>query len=83
MIKSKLQRNLRLLDFCIEKERENPIWYCYKLRDGRDFLDFDEKKQLYENVQKIYKENVNKSFYQYCFDWAASVFIQNVVKWEI
>ena len=80
LIKSKLQRNLRLLDFCIEKERENPIWYCYKLRDGRDFLDFDEKKQLYENVQKIYKENVNKSFYQYCFDWAASVFIQNVVK---
>lgn len=79
-IGNKLIRNLSLLDRNIEKEPENPLWYCYKLRDGRDFLSTEQKNECYRTVQDLCKMKLPDSFYQFCFDWASVLILESVLQ---
>lgn len=79
-MEAKLNRNFGLLDINILKEPDNPLWLCYKLRDGREFLNNEEKNKIFQTIERICKPHLDDSFYIFCFDWASILFILDLIK---
>lgn len=79
IIYRKIERNLKLLEKSISSEPLNPIWYCYKLRDGRDVLDDAEKYLIYKKIRELCIKRLKENFYQYCLDWAITMILPEAV----
>ncbi len=79
-IDNKIKRNMYLLNKNILHEPNNPLWYCYKLRDGEDILSIDEKVKLYNKVCLLCNSPIKENYYLYCCRWASIIMIQDFVE---
>lgn len=78
-IKNKLIRNMKYLDANIKQEPDNPLWYCYKLRDGRDFLTLEEKMACYQRMEQIPESGMEKGYYLFCYNWASILIVKSLL----
>lgn len=79
LIKNKLIRNMKYLDDNIKQEPDNPLWYCYKLRDGRDFLTHEEKMDCYQKMEEIPESGMEKEYYLFCYNWASILIVKSLL----
>ena len=78
-IKNKLIRNMKYLNYNIKREPDNPLWYCYKLLDGRDFLTHEEKMDLFQKMEEIPESSMDKEYYLFCYNWASILIVKSLL----
>lgn len=73
--KKKEERNHKLLEINISMESNNPIWYCYMVRDCSNLISYDQQVSYLEKALKI-SENRGSEYYNYIYIWSLFLIVK-------